>query len=303
MKIVILDGHTINPGDLSWDCLKEFGDLTVYEFADAENIVERIGDADAIITDSSRITEEVLSACPDVKVVCELATGYNNIDVEAAKKHGIAVYNVPKYSTEGVVQQTIALILQLSNHINENSRLSEEGQWFTREGFRYSWAPLTLLNGKSLGIIGYGNIGKRVAEIAEALGMTVNIYSRDKESCMKSDIISLHCPATEDNYHMVDKKFISEMKDGAILINTARGALLDEKAVADALNSGKLSGFGADVLEEEPPESSPLIGIRNSYITPHVSWVSKEIRQKLIDGTYANLKAFIEGTETESRIV
>lgn len=303
MKIVILDGHSTNPGDLSWDALKEYGDLTVYDYSGEEEIVERIGDAEIVITGDCLLTAEVLSSCPSVKAICELATGYDNIDTKAAEKLGICVYNVPKYSTEGVMQQTIALILQLSNHIYENTMLSEKGQWFTLEGFRYSWAPLTLLNGKSIGIIGYGNIGRRVAEVAEALGMTVNIYSRDKESCMKSDIISLHCPATSENYHMVNEEFISHMKEGAILINTARGALIDEAAVSEALKSGRLSGFGADVLEDEPPENSPLIGLENSYITPHVSWISKEIRQKLIDGTCSNIRAFINDAETESIIV
>ena len=303
MKIVILDGGSISSTDLSWDCLDEFADVTFYETTSDEDVVKHIGDADGIFTSKKKINESILSQCPELKFVGVLATGYDNINLEDCKARNVSVYYTPAYSTEAVAQHTISLILEIKNRIYENCKLSEEGHWFNKPGYNYYWAPISLLDGMSLGIIGYGNIGKRVASIAKALGMKINIYSRDKESCIKSDIISLHCPATDDNYHMINEDFISQMKDGAVIINTARGKLIDEAALIKALESGKISAAGLDVLENEPPENNPLIGMENCFVTPHVAWSPKETRQKVIDAAYDNLKAFLNNEETIRKLV
>ena len=298
MKIVILDGYSINPGDLSWDILKQYGDITVHSTTAAGTEIETIGDADGIFTSKNHITDEVMRACPNLKFIGELATGYDNIDVEAAKKLGISVYYTPAYSTEAVAQHTIALMLEISNHVALNTELSRQGHWFSKVDFSYDWAPVSLLDGKSLGIIGYGNIGRRVAKIAEALGMKINIYSRNKEAAIGSDIVSLHCPATAENYHMINDDFISQMKEGAILINTARGALIDEEALLRALDSGRIYAAGLDVLEKEPPENNPLIAHPRCFVTPHVAWSPKETRQKVIDTAAKNLSSYLNNSDT-----
>ncbi len=298
MKIVILDGYSINPGDLSWDILRQYGDVTVHSTTAAGTEIETIGDADGIFVSKNRITEEVMRACPNLKFIGELATGYDNIDIEAAKKLGVSVYYTPAYSTEAVAQHTIALILEISNHVAANSDLSRQGHWFSKPDFSYEWAPVSLLAGKSLGIIGYGNIGKRVSKIAEALGMKINIHSRDREAAVKSDIVSLHCPATAENYHMINDEFISKMKDGAILINTARGSLIDEAALLKALDSGRLYAAGLDVLEKEPPENNPLADHPMCFVTPHVAWTPKETRQKVIDIAALNLDSYLHDSDT-----
>lgn len=304
MKITILDGYSVSEYDLSFDSLKEFGDVSFYPICKPEDIVETIGDSDAVFTNKCKLTEEIISQCPNLKFIGELATGYDNIDVEACRKHGVALYYTPGYSSDAVAQHAFALILAIASRIYEGNELVKDGKWFNKPGFDYAWVPSILLEGKSLGIVGYGNIGKNVAKIAEAFRMKVNIYSRDKEACMKSDIVSLHCPATEDNYHMVDEEFISNMKDGAILINTARGKLIDEAALKKALDSGKLLAAGLDVLETEPPApDNPLLKTENCLVTPHVAWAPRETRQKVIDTAYDNLKCFIEGIETEKRLV
>ncbi len=298
MKLVILDGYSINPGDLSWDILKQYGDITVHSTTAAGTEIETIGDADGIFVSKNHITEEVMKACPNLKFIGELATGYDNIDIEAAKKLGVRVYYTPAYSTEAVAQHTIALILEISNHVAANSGLAKQGHWFSKPDFSYKWAPVSMLDGKSLGIIGYGNIGKRVAKIAEALGMKINIYSRNREAAVKSDIVSLHCPATSENYHMINDEFISQMKDGAILINTARGSLIDEAALLEALDSGKLYAAGLDVLEKEPPENNPLADHPKCFVTPHVAWTPKETRQRVIDTAALNLDSYLHDSDT-----
>ncbi len=297
MKIVILDGYSINPGDLSWDVLKQYGDLIVHGITPAGTEIETIGDADGIFVSKNNITKEVMRACPSLKFIGELATGYDNIDIEAAKELGVSVYYTPAYSTEAVAQHAISLILEISNHVAANNELSKKGHWFSKTDFSYDWAPVSLLDGKSLGIIGYGNIGKRVAKIAEALGMKINIYSRDKEAAVKSDIVSLHCPATSENYHMINDDFISQMRDGAVLINTARGALIDEAALLKALDSGKLYAAGLDVLETEPPENNPLVGHPKCFVTPHVAWSPKETRQRVIDVAAENLHSYLNNLD------
>lgn len=297
MKAVLLDGHTINPGDLSWAPIEELCDeFTVYEKTDPDQIAQRIAGCDIVMTSKLRFTPEIMKAATDLKYIGVTATGYNNIDVAGATDLGIAVTHVPAYSTDAVAQHTIALMLELTNHVGLHSRGVHEGRWARSEYFCYWDEPVTLLAGKSLGIIGYGAIGKRVAEIAKALGMEINIYSRDAKATVGSDLLTLHCPLTEENAKMIDEGFISRMKPGAFLINTARGGLVDEEALADALKSGKLAGAAVDVLTMEPPaEDNPLIGLDNCIITPHIAWIPKEMRQKVIDILAENLDSWLKG--------
>ena len=291
MDIVVLDGYTINPGDLSWDSLEELGDsLTVYDLTPAEELINRIGKKEVIMTSKCFITREIIEKCPDLKYIGSMATGYNNIDVKAAAEAGIVVTNVPAYSTDAVAQHTIALLLELANNAGLHNASVQSGDWSRCEHFCYWKKPVTLLAGKSIGIIGYGAIGSKVAEIAIALGMTVNIYSRDPEAAVSSDVISLHCPLTEENAKMIDADFISRMKPGAFLINTARGGLVDEYALAGALRSGRLGGAAVDVISREPAsEDCPLLGLSNCIITPHMAWSPEEMRQAVIDTITENL--------------
>lgn len=297
MKIVLLDGHTINPGDLSWKQLEDLCDeFVVYERTPPELLAKRIGDCDVLMTSKCFITRELMENAPNLKFIGSTATGYNNIDVAAAKDLGIAVTNIPAYSTESVAQHTIALILELTNGVGMHNASVQQGDWSRCEHFSYWNQPVVLLSGKTLGIVGYGSIGKRVAEIASALGMTVNIYSRDREAAVKSDILTLHCPLTDQNAKMINADFIEEMKPGAFLINTARGGLVDEDALADALRTGRIAGAAVDVLSKEPPaEDNPLLGLENCIITPHIAWVPKEMRQKIIDVLAENLIDFQAG--------
>lgn len=297
MDIVVLDGYTINPGDLSWDSLEELGDsLTVYDLTPAEELINRIGKKEVIMTSKCFITCEIIEKCPDLKYIGSMATGYNNIDVKAAAEAGIVVTNVPAYSTDAVAQHTIALLLELANNAGLHNASVQSGDWSRCEHFCYWKKPVTLLAGKSIGIIGYGAIGSKVAEIARALGMTVNIYSRDHEAAVSSDVVSLHCPLTEENAKMIDADFISRMKPGAFLINTARGGLVDEYALAGALRSGRLGGAAVDVISREPAsEDCPLLGLSNCIITPHMAWSPEEMRQAVIDTITENLKSWMDG--------
>lgn len=297
MDIVVLDGYTINPGDLSWDSLEKAGDsLTVYDRTPAEELVARIGKNEVIMTSKCFITREIIEKCPDLKYIGSMATGYNNIDVKAAAEAGIVVTNVPAYSTDAVAQHTIALLLELANNAGLHNASVQSGDWSRCEHFCYWKKPVTLLAGKSIGIIGYGAIGSKVAEIARALGMTVNIYSRDPEAAVSSDVVSLHCPLTEENAKMIDADFISRMKPGAFLINTARGGLVDEYALAGALRSGRLGGAAVDVISREPAsEDCPLLGLSNCIITPHMAWSPVEMRQAVIDTITENLKSWMDG--------
>ena len=297
MAIGVLDGYTINPGDLSWDSLEELGDsLTVYDLTPAEELINRIGKKEVIMTSKCFITREIIEKCPDLKYIGSMATGYNNIDVKAAAEAGIVVTNVPAYSSDAVAQHTIALLLELANNAGLHNASVQSGDWSRCEHFCYWKKPVTLLAGKSIGIIGYGAIGSKVAEIARALGMTVNIYSRDPEAAVSSDVISLHCPLTEENAKMIDADFISRMKPGAFLINTARGGLVDEYALAGALRSGRLGGAAVDVISREPAsEDCPLLGLSNCIITPHMAWSPEEMRQAVIDTITENLKSWMDG--------
>ena len=297
MDIVIFDGYTINPGDLSWEKLDNMCDkLTVFDATPMDKALSRIGDSEILMTSKCPITREFMEKCPNLRYIGCTATGYNNIDVRAAADLGIAVTNVPAYSTDAVAQHTIALMLELTNNVGLHNQSVQNGQWAQSDYFCYWEKPIMLLAGKSLGIIGYGAIGKKVAEIARALGMTVNVFSQDPESAMKSDFVSLHCPLTTENEKMVNSEFLVNMKPGAVLINTARGRLVDERALADALKSGFLGGAAVDILSDEPAsENCPLIGLDNCIITPHIAWAPKEMRQLVIDRLAENLQAWLDG--------
>lgn len=304
MKIVFLDHEVIDRGDISWAKVRELGELTIYkQTASNAEAIERLRGADAVMIDEYGIDREIMEACPDLKFIGPAATGYNHIDLDCAREKGIAVCNVPAYSTEAVAQHAIALLLSLANRIGAFDRDVHEGKWTSETGCAYTPQDLLLLEGKTMGIVGYGNIGRRTARIAEALGMRINVYSRDPEAAVSSDVVSLHCPLTEENRHMVDAAFIERMKDGAILINTARGGLLDEAAVAAALHSGKLAGAGIDVLSPEPPlPEDPLLTAPNCIITPHIAFTPVEIRQRVIDICADNLRSFLDGGDL-NRIV
>ena len=297
MNIVIFDGYTINPGDLSWDKLDALCDkLTVFDSTSEDKALSRLTGNEILMTSKCPITRELMENSPQLKYIGCTATGYNNIDVEAAADLGIAVTNVPAYSTDAVAQHTIALMLELSNQVGLHNTSVQEGQWADNEYFCYWKKPVTLLAGKSLGIIGYGAIGKKVAEIARALGMEINIFSRDPAGAMKSDFVSLHCPLTKENQQMVNTEFLVNMKPGAVLINTARGGLVDERALADAIKAGFIGGAALDVLAQEPPaEDCPLIGLDNCIITPHIAWSPKEMRQAVIDILAENLESWLAG--------
>lgn len=297
MNIVIFDGYTINPGDLSWGKLDALCDkLTVFDSTSEDKALSRLTGNEILMTSKCPITRELMENSPQLKYIGCTATGYNNIDVEAAADLGIAVTNIPAYSTDAVAQHTIALMLELSNHVGLHNASVQDGQWSDNEYFCYWKKSVTLLTGKSLGIIGYGAIGKRVAQIARALGMEINIFSQDPAGAMKSDFVSLHCPLTRENRHMVNTEFLVNMKPGAILINTARGGLVDERALADAIKAGFIAGAALDVLEQEPPaKDCPLIGLDNCIITPHIAWSPKEMRQAVIDILAENLESWLTG--------
>lgn len=303
MKLVILDATSINPGDLSWSPLEEICNFKSYDRTSEDEILSHIGDCDGFFVSKVTITREIIESCPNLKFIGVTATGYDNVDVQAAKDLGVAVCHVPAYSTEAVAQHAFALILELTNRVGSYNAEVQAGEWYRSEDFTFIREPLTLLDGKSLGIVGFGNIGKRVGRIAEAFGMKVNVYSKDPEAAMQSDYVTLHCPLTEDTRGFINKDFISGMKDGAILINTARGALVNETDLAEALKSGKLAAAALDVLATEPPvEPHPLIGLPNCILTPHNAWMPKETRQKVIDICAENLQSFLNGG-TKNRIV
>lgn len=296
MKIVVFDGQTINPGDLSWEALESIGDLTVYDATAPDQALERLGDAEILMTSKCAITKEFLQQCPNLKYIGSTATGYNNIDVDAAKELGIAVTNVPAYSTEAVAQHTISLILELCNHVGLHDASVKAGDWSRCKYFCYWKEPILLLSGKSLGIIGYGQIGRKVGEIAKALGMKINVYSKNPEAAVSSDFVTLHCPLTKENTGFINKDFISRMKPGAILINTARGALVDEQALYEALKSGHLKAAAVDVLAKEPPAGdNPLLQLSNCIITPHLAWAPKEMRHIVCQTIADNLQSYLDG--------
>lgn len=311
MKIVVLDGCAANSGDISWDSLEKYGELTVYARTDREDVVSRIGDAEIITTNKTVIDRSVIEACPNLRYIGVLATGYNVVDTEAAREHGIIVTNVPAYSTDAVAQFTFALILELANHVGEHNRSVMSGGWVKSKDFSYSVAPTMELAGKTLGIIGYGSIGIRVAEIAHAFGMKVLVSSRTQkklpegewikwtereELFSQSDIISIHCPLFPETEGLINRDSIGLMKKSAIIINTARGGCIVEQDLADALNSGRIAGAAVDVISQEPmAPDNPLLTAKNIVITPHIAWAPKEVRERLLNIAGENIGAFISG--------
>ena len=310
MKIVILDGYALNPGDLSWECLKRFGDVTVYDRTPAELIIPRIGDAEIILLNKTPITDKTLAACPSVKLICVLATGYNVVDCDAAKKRGIPVCNVPAYGTAAVAQFTFSLLLELCNAVGHHSDSVHKGDWCRSIDFCYWQTPQMELAGKTMGIIGFGRIGRAVGIIAKAFGMRVIAYNRsrctegeaigeyvDLDTLFRqSDIISLHCPMTPQTEGIINASSIAKMKDGAILLNTARGQLVIEEDLAAALAAGKLRGAAVDVVTKEPMEATnPLLNAPNCIITPHMAWSPVESRQRIMDCTVNSIQAYMDG--------
>ncbi|MBQ2951940.1 MAG: D-2-hydroxyacid dehydrogenase [Clostridia bacterium] len=306
MKIVILDGHVENPGDLSWDALASLGELTVYDRTAPKDVIARIGDAPIVITNKTVITRAILDACPAIRYVGVLATGYNVVDIAAAKEKGIVVTNVPAYSTQAVAQFTMALLLEICHHVGRHSDAVHAGKWSACPDFAFWDYPLIELAGKTIGIIGYGRIGQATAKAAQALGMNVIAYSRHgqgdpyvplEELYARSDVISLHCPLTAENTGMINRETIAKMKDGVILLNTARGALINEADLREALLSGKVYAAAADVAAVEPiPADSPLLGLDNMIFTPHIAWACFETRQRLMDIAVDNVRQFLAGT-------
>ncbi len=303
-KIVVLDGSAVMQKDKNFDFLKNFGDFACYEHTPKELVKERIKGAEIILTNKVIIDKDVIDSSPELKFVSVLATGYNVVDCDYARQRNVIVSNVPAYSTDSVAQHTFALILELCAQSGLHGRAVYNYEWCNAKDFCLCLTPIIELKNKVIGIIGYGSIGKAVAKIAEAFGMQVLVYNRTPYECCvsleelytRSDIITLHCPLTESNKKMINKEAIALMKKSAIIINTARGGLIDEDAVAYALNNDKIAGFGADVLSEEPPkESNNLLRAKNTVITPHIAWASSEARGRLLDITAQNIKKFLDG--------
>lgn len=309
MKIVILDAYAANPGDLSWDEFVALGELTVYDRTAQEDAAARIGDAEVVFINKVRLTDDIFAACPNLKLVSILATGYNIVDLAAAKRRGITVCNVPGYSTRAVVQMTFALLLEICQQVGLHSGAVHAGRWQTCPDFCFWDRPLIELDGKTMGIVGYGAIGSAVGTVAQALGMKLLVTARHEkpvpegarfvslpELLAQSDVVSLHCPQTAENARMIDAGALAQMKDGAILLNTARGGLLDEQAVADALRSGKLLAAGMDVVSAEPIRAdNPLLTAPNCFLTPHIAWAPLETRRRLQAISAENLRAFLAG--------
>ena len=312
MKIVVLDSNALNPGDMSWDQIRVFGDVTTYpRTSGKDEIIRRIGDAQIVLLNKVPVDAEVLNACPSVKLICCLSTGYNVVDIQAAKERGIPVCNVPAYSTAAVSQFTFALLLELCHRIGHHDKTVHDGKWAACPDFCYWDTPQMELAGKTMGIIGFGRIGQAVGRIARAMGMDVLAYSRtqrpegkeiatyvDLDTLLRrSDVVSLHCPLFPETEHLINAQTIGKMKDGAILLNTSRGPVIEEAAVAQALQSGKLRGAAMDVVSEEPISSANLLlTAPNCIITPHMAWAPMETRQRILDVTVQNITGFLSGT-------
>ena len=311
MKIVVLDGYTENPGDLSWQALEKLGELTVYDRTSADRVAERIGAAEAVYTNKVPITKEIMDQCPKMKFIGVLATGYNVIDVAAAKAKGIVVANIPAYGTDAVAQFAIGLLLELCHHIGEHSECVRRGDWTRNPDWCFWNYPLIELAGKTMGIIGYGQIGHRTGEIARSLGMRVIAYDIRKNDTVTenfrfavnlddvlshSDVIVLHCPLFPATKGIINKDTIAKMKDGVLIVNNSRGPLIVEEDLRDALSSGKVAGAAVDVVSGEPIRmDNPLLNAKNMIITPHISWAPKESRQRLMNIAVHNLQAYLEG--------
>ncbi|MBR3027081.1 MAG: D-2-hydroxyacid dehydrogenase [Bacteroidales bacterium] len=312
-KIVVLDGYAANPGDISWEPWKELGELTVYERTAPEETVERCKDAEIVLTNKVVFDAKVIEALPALKYIGVLATGYNVVDLEAASKHGIIVTNIPAYSTLSVAQMVFAHLLNITHHVAQHAERVTNGAWQNSKDFCFWDSELIELDGLTLGIVGLGNIGRAVARIAQTFGMKVMAYSSKSVETLAemgiqkaasyedifrtADVVSLHCPLNAQTKHLVNAERLALMKPSAILINTGRGPLIDEQALADALNSGRIYAAGVDVLTQEPPRAgSPLIGARNCYITPHVAWATRAARERLDKIAFENVRAYLSGT-------
>ena len=311
MKIVVLDGCAANSGDISWDDLAQYGELTVYDRTDDADVIARIGDAELITTNKTVIDRHTMESCPKLKYIGVLATGYNVVDLDAAKEHGIVVTNVPAYSTDAVAQFTFALLLELANQVGVHNSSVKDGGWVRSKDFSYSVMPTMELYGKTMGIIGYGSIGQWVADIAHAFGMKVLVSSRTEkklpeggwirwvsreELFAEADVISIHCPLFPETKGMINREAIGLMKRTALVINTARGGCIVEQDLADALNSGRIAGAAVDVVSQEPmKEDNPLLTAKNIIVTPHIAWAPREVRQRLLQIAGDNMGAFLAG--------
>lgn len=310
MQIVLLDGYASNPGDLTWEPLKEMGEVTVYDRTQPSEVVERAHDAEIIVTNKVTLTRQTLEQLPNLRLICVLATGYNTIDILAARDLGITVCNVPAYSTDSVAQMVFALILNMTNRVAHYARQTREGRWSAAPDFCYWDLPVSELAGKTLGIVGLGHIGAKVASIAREFGMDVFAFTSKNSTALPdyiqkttlegllgvSDILTLHCPLTPDTHELINARTLARMKRGALLVNTGRGPLVNEADVAEALASGQLGGYGADVMCSEPPAAdNPLFAQPNAFITPHIAWASVEARQRLLNATFDNIRAFQDG--------
>lgn len=311
MKIVDLDGYAANPGDVSWDEIKALGELIVYDRSNPDEVVERASGAEAVLTNKVVLGKEEMAQLPDLKYIGVLATGYNVVDTEEAKRRGIVVTNIPAYSTMSVAQLVFAHLLNITNHVSMHAEAVCNGAWQNAKDFCFWLQPLTELDGKTMGIIGLGNTGMAVARIALSFGMKVLAYTSKESSTLpqgickaknldqlfsESDVLSLHCPLTPETHHIINSESISKMKNSAILINTGRGPLVDDEALAKALIEGRISAAGIDVLTQEPPRNgNPLIGAPNCFITPHVAWATQAARQRLMHIAAENIKAYQAG--------
>ena len=306
MRIVIMDGSAANPGDLDWKPFEAIGDVTAYDYTPADKIIERASGAEVVITNKTPFTEQIVAQLPDLKYIGVLATGFNVGDLKACADRGIAVTNVPEYGTFATAQMTIALLLELADKVGLHNESVKRGDWVRSTQFCYWLEPLTELAGKNIAVVGMGKIGSRVAVIAEALGMNVlpvphtlkdpaHEYTFEK-AVKKADVITLHCPLTEETRNLINKDVLADMKDGVFIINAARGPLVNEADMAQALKSGKVAGFGCDVVSVEPmEEDNPLLTSPNTVITPHIAWAPKETRSRLIEAAAANLKLYTGG--------
>lgn len=307
-KIVVLDGFTLSSGDLSWEPLSRLGNLTVYDRTPETEILTRCRAAAIVVTNKVPLTKDVMQQLPQLKLICVLATGYNIVDVTAAKDQGIVVCNVPAYGTDSVAQHTFALLLELTNHVGIHAQSVAAGDWQRSPDFAYTKKGLTELKGKTLGIVGFGNIGQQTARIGAAFGMRILYNSRTRKDTgfgtfvdlktvfAQSDVVSLHCPLTPENKEFVNEGLLQLMKPASLFINTARGALVNEQDLATALNNGSIAGAALDVLAVEPPhESNPLLQARNCLITPHIAWISFEARQRIMTITAQNIETFLKG--------
>lgn len=311
MKILVLDGFALNPGDLSWNGIKKLGTTVVYDRTEQARIISRIGDAEVVLVNKCPISRETMDACPNLKLICVTATGYNTVDVQAAKEKGILVCNVPTYATESVTQHVFAMLLAIANHISEHAQSVRAGEWQKASDFTYRKFPTFELAGQTMGIIGMGRIGQSVANVAKAFGMKVLCYSKEakpeledeqlkfvsfEELLANSDIISLHCPLTEQTKNMICRESIAKMKRGVIIINTARGEIINEMDLANALASGKVAYAAIDVLSEEPPvHGSPLLEQSRCLVTPHIAWAPLQARRRCMQIVEDNIRAFQEG--------